>query len=193
MYDPSLYKDYAKLKPLIEMVSEVLDNLNWRELHASLVTLEKDLADAPLTWYAAWCKNNEILFESNTALPHKLGDDNGDLEGAVNFHLELTNDSSEQFKAIKDYVFSMYGVTYAGFHFLNSNSIIPEHTDKDALSIVFMYETTNGVIRTGEESHTFEQGQLFAFDATVKHSAYNKSDKDWIMFAIRCTQDSFNL
>jgi hypothetical protein len=197
MYDPSLYKDYRKLQPLFEMVSSELNKLDWRELYTSLASLDKDHINAPLTWYCAeWRKNNQVMFESNTEAPCLQDADDNTPPGAVNFHLELTNSNIKQFQEIKNYVFKMCGVTYAGFHFLNSNSVVSEHTDKDALSILFMYQVKNSdtvVLKIGQEKYTFHKGQIFAFDATINHSAYNMSDEDWIMFAIRCTQESFNL
>lgn len=194
MYEPSLYKDYTKIEPLIKMVDSALAGLDWKALRKSLVSAEKDKDSTPLTWYTAWCENKDILFESNTELPHKIGDDDGSLEGAINFHVELTNTSIDRFVSIKDYAMSMYGVTYIGLHFLNPNSVVPEHTDNDSLSILYMYQVAdNATLLVGKEQYTFAKGQLFAFDASNKHSAYNKTDEDWIMLAIRCNRDSFNL
>lgn len=186
------YKDYKEIEYFKKyLIGKNLDLFNWRELKQTLVQSKKDSEDSPIWWYYIEGMKIRTVFESNIDNQTDM-DENNAAEGSEYLHVDLTEHHVEEFRDIRNKALAIPGVTYAGIHFLGPGSVVDAHRDTDVNNFLFYLKSNDDCIfRLGNQDRRFETGDLFLFDGETEHSAYNNSNEDWIIFALRISKNYF--
>ncbi len=186
------YTEYEKIEYFKKyLIGKNLDLFDWRELKKNLLLADKDNSDQTMLWYYIQGHKNKTTFESNTNSQTIMDEDNA-ANGSEYLHVDLTGQTVDSFKDIQTQALSIPGMMYAGIHFLGPGSVVDTHTDPDVNNFLFYLKSNDQCIfRVGNNDRTFETGDLFMFDGETPHSAYNCSDKDWIIFALRISKQHF--
>lgn len=186
------YTNYTEIEHFKKyLIGKNLDLFDWRALKQTLIKSEKDSEDALIWWYCIEGQKIKTVFESNINSQKEM-DENNAAEGSEYLHIDLTDQHLEEFTDIRNKALNIPGVTYAGIHFLGSGSVVDTHKDSDVNNFLFYLKSNDKCIfRLGQQDRKFETGDLFLFDGETEHSAYNNSDEDWIIFALRVSKNYF--
>jgi hypothetical protein len=200
LIDPKLYIGYEQALEVLEDISPIVKNIDWRNIADTLLE-EQANDEGKDTWFVSRTEGSNRFFQSNRnpreSIPPEQDSASGDW-----VYLSLYDSTCNQvnhpllesmFAAVIDQVKSLPGVCIIGAHYASKQTAISSHQDytqPNWLNLVKVIQCgTNSSLIINDKSFKMYEGQLFVFDASIPHYVQNFDEKDFVVIVCRISKE----